>query len=165
MTIQSSFLALCAAKGCRVHGADAQNACAHAKACGIKTHMRADDAHIEWACEVLRKEIRKESVMEVLQSHQGHVLSGEQWMKTIDKILDDDLGFSTTTHDGCICKRTNSEGFILISRQVDDFLIRTTDKSITERIAKQISERVKLQHEKICQSHSLVLWKIMMVQT
>ena len=65
----------------------------------------------------------------------------------VDKISINDLGFLTTTHDGCICKRTTSEGTISIPRQVDDCLIGTTDKSIVERITKRIGKRVWFQHE------------------
>ena len=55
--------------------------------------------------------------------------------------------FNTTTHDGTICKRNDSEGTILVLRQADDFPIDTTDQAIAERITKQIGGRVKFQHE------------------
>ena len=147
MPIQRSFLAPHAAEGHQICGANVQDACAHAKAHGIKTHVQANDACIEWAQEVLGKDIQKGSVMEVLHSLQGHPLSGKQWMKMIDKIPINDISFSTTAHDRCIHKRTDSEGTILILRQVDDFLIGTTDKSIAERITKRVGEQVKFQHE------------------
>ena len=47
MPIQRLFLALCAAQGHWICGADAQDAHAHAEECGVKTHARADDAHVE----------------------------------------------------------------------------------------------------------------------
>ena len=125
MPNQRPFLASCAAKGHQTHGADIQDAHAHAKASRVKTCMRADDAQIEWAKEVLRKEIKRGSVMEALHSLQGH------------------LGFSTTTRDGCVCKRTDSEGTISILPQVDDHLIATTDQAMAERITKWNGERVK----------------------
>ena len=105
MPIQRLSLALCAAEGCCVHGADVQDACAHDEACEIETHMQADDARVEWAWEVPGKDIKRGSVMEVLHSFQEHRLSGKQWMKMIDNVLIDDLGFSATTHDQCICKK------------------------------------------------------------
>ena len=71
-------------------------------ATGIKTYISVDDAYSKWAREVLKKEIPKGSVMEVLHSLQGHPLSGKQWMKLIDDILLNKLGFKTTTHDRCI---------------------------------------------------------------
>ena len=40
----------------------------------------------------------------------------------------EDLGFKTTTHNGCVHKRTSLEGTILIMRQVDDFLTGTVNK-------------------------------------
>ena len=65
-----------------------------------KPHTRADDAHdVEWAHEVLGKEMQKGSVMGVLHSLSGHPLSGKQWMKMTNETSIDDLGFSTTTHD------------------------------------------------------------------
>ena len=147
MPIQRLFLALCAAKGHQIRSADSQNAHTHAEACGIETRIQADNACIEWAQEILQKDVRRGSVMKVSHSLQRHPLSGKLWMGMIDKILIDDLGFSTTAHDQCIHKRTDPEGTILILRQVDDFLIGTTDESIAERITKRIGKRVKFQHE------------------
>ena len=92
MPTQRLFLASCATEGHQICGADVQDACAHAKALGVKICMRADDACIEWACKVLGKETRKGFVMKVLHSLQeGHPRSGKQWMKMTDKILVDDL--------------------------------------------------------------------------
>ena len=85
--------------------------------------------------------------MEVLHSLHGHLLSGEQWMKMIDEILINDPGFSATTHDQCIHKRTDSCQTVSILRQVDDFLAGTSDKSIAERIAGKIGKQVKFHHE------------------
>ena len=85
--------------------------------------------------------------MEVLRSLQGHLLSGEQWMKMIDRISIDDSGFATTTCEQCMCKRTDSEGTVPILRQADDFLIGTIDKAIAGRITERIGEGVKFQHE------------------
>ena len=110
MSIQRLVLALCAAEYHQIHGADVQDACACAKASGVKTCMRANDACIEWTQEVLGKGIKKESVMEVSLSLQGHPLSGKQWMKMMDKIPIDDQGFSTTMLNRCVHKRTHSEG-------------------------------------------------------
>ena len=147
MPIQRLFLALCAAKGHQIRSADSQNAHTHAEACGIETRIQADNACIEWAQEILQKDVRRGSVMKVSHSLQRHPLSGKLWMGMIDKILIDDLGFSTTTHDLCIHKRTDSEGTILIPREVDDFLIGTTDKFIAERITERIGKQVKFQYE------------------
>ena len=66
--IQCPFFALCAAESCCIHGADVQDTHAHGEAHGIKIPMMADDTCVEWACKVLGKETRKESVMEVLHS-------------------------------------------------------------------------------------------------
>ena len=149
MTIQQLFLALCAAEGHRMCGADVQCACAqHTKTHSVKTCMRADDALIKWAREVLGKEMRKGCVMAVLHSLQGHPPSGKQWMEMMDEISIDDPGFSTIAQDRCVCKRTNSEGTILILRQVlDDFSVGTTDQTVAQRITKWIGERVKFQHK------------------
>ena len=78
MPIQRLFLIPCVAEGHQVHVADVQDVCAHAKAHGIKTHMRADNACVEWAQEVLGKEIKRGLTMEILHSFQGCPLRGEQ---------------------------------------------------------------------------------------
>ena len=77
------FLAIAASEGHTVCGADVIDACAHVAATGIKTHLTCDDAHREWAREAPGKEIPKGHVMEVLNSLQGHPLSGRQWMRMI----------------------------------------------------------------------------------
>ena len=112
--------ALCTAEGHQIHGADVQDAHAHAKASGIKTHNETNSEHIEWACKVPGKEIKKGLVMEVAHSLQGHALSGKQWMKMIDKILIDNPSFTATTHGRLICKRTDLEETISIPQQVED---------------------------------------------
>ena len=122
--------------------------------------MQADDACIELAREVLKKEICSGSVMEVLHSLQEHPSSGKQWMKMIDKILIDDLGFSTTTHDQCVCKRTDSEGTVTIPRQDDDFSLEPqTIPLLKESLSRSVNES-NFNTRKTHQSRSLVLWKI-----
>ena len=62
MPIQRLFVALCAAEGHQICGANVQHACARAKAPGIKTCVRAEDAHIGWARKVQnQKEVFDES--------------------------------------------------------------------------------------------------------
>ena len=85
--------------------------------------------------------------MEVLHSLQGHPLSGKQWMETTDETSIDDLEFSTTTHDGHVCKRGNLEGTALTLRQVDDSPIGTTSESTVKRVTRRFGERVKSQHK------------------
>ena len=148
MPIQRLFLAIAASEGYTVYGADVIDAYAHAAATGIKTCLTCDDAHREWACKALGKEVPKGHVMEVLHSSQGHPLSGEQWMQMIDDILVNKLGFTTTTHDRCIYKQITKSGeTIFLLRQVDDILIATNNQAIAESITKRTGEHVKFKHE------------------
>ena len=61
MPIQRLFLALCAAEGYKIFGADVKDAYAHAPASGIKTYMSVDEAYSDWFREVLGKEVKKGS--------------------------------------------------------------------------------------------------------
>ena len=97
--------------------------------------------------------------MEVPNSSQGHPLGGEQLMLPVDKILEE-LGFQPTTHDQCVCKRTDSEGTILILWQVDDFLVGTADEAAAKISIKRIGERINLITKRTCLSLSWDQWMI-----
>ena len=149
MPIQRLFLAIASSEGSTVCGADVIDAHAHAAATGMKTHLTCDDAHREWAREALGKEIPKGNMMEVLDSLQGHPLSGRQWMCMIDDILLNKLGFHTTTHNRCIHKKVTKQGdTVFSSRQVDDILIAAKTQATAESITKRIGECVRFKHEK-----------------
>ena len=87
--------------------------------------------------------------MDVLHSLQGHPLGGKQWMKMIDNIPLDKLGFTTATHDRCTHKKVAKQGeTVFSSRQVDDILTAAKNQTTAESITKRTGEHVGFKHEK-----------------
>ena len=68
-------------------------------------------------------------------------------MHTIDKVLINKLGFTTTTHDRCIYKRGSGDNEILLLRQVDDISIATRSKQVAEALTQSIGLHVKFPQE------------------
>ena len=63
-------------------------------------------------------------------------------MKIIDRILIIEFGFSTTTHDWCICRRIVDGKIQIILRQVDDFLVGYTDKTTANTLGNDIGLKI-----------------------
>ena len=67
-------------------------------------------------------------VLPVHHALQGHPESGKMWMKMIDDILINQLGFRTTTHDYCIYIRERDGQVQLLLRQIDNFCTGMTSE-------------------------------------
>ena len=80
---------------------DVVDACAHSCTDDeeIKCCMVVDDACVNWSEKVLKKKVEKGKVLPILHSLQGHPASGRNWMKLMDDVSINTLGFTTTTHD------------------------------------------------------------------
>jgi hypothetical protein len=91
------------------------------------------------------------------------------WMRMIDRILIEDLGFTTTTHDQCIYTKKVDGKTILMLRQVDDFMLGCIDESIARNIYGIIGTKIgflRLKKKKILfRLNGLVLSKTIMVLT
>ena len=104
LPIQRLFLEMCAHSGLTMYGGDATDAYAHSPD-PKDTYLSVDDAYSEWYKDVKGVEISKRQVLPVYHALQGHLESSKMWMKLIDNIIINELGFHTTTHDRCIYTR------------------------------------------------------------
>ena len=104
LPIQRLFLGICAQSGLTIYGGDATDAYAHSPAPN-DTYLALNDAYSEWYKDTKGIEISKRKVMPVYHALQGHPESGKMWMKLIDNIIINQLGFHTTTHNRCIYRR------------------------------------------------------------
>jgi hypothetical protein len=69
------------------------------------------------------------------------------WMRMIDRIIIEDLGFTTTTHDRCIYTKQVDGKTILMLRQVDDFMLGCTYESIARNIHDIIGTKIRFKTE------------------
>ena len=83
--------------------------------------MSLQKKYTEWYKDKHNIEISKQLVLPVHYTLQGHPESGKMWMKMINQIIIDELGFQTTKHDRCIYMRVRDGETQLMLRQVYDF--------------------------------------------
>jgi hypothetical protein len=88
----------------------------------VPTYLSIDDAYADWYQKKFSKILNPRWVLPIQHSLQGHPASGKMWMRMIDRILIEDIGFTTTTHDRCIYTKQIDGKTILVLRQVDDFI-------------------------------------------
>ena len=86
----------------------------------------------------------------VQHSLQGHPKSSKIWMRMIDRVLIEKMGFLSTTHDRCVYHKQVDDELILMMRQVDDFMIACTDENMAKNIANIIATKICFQTEKYC---------------
>ena len=146
--IQRMHMGLCAWENLRMHGCDIRDAYAHSPAPLIDTCLTTDDACANWCKQRFGKEISKRDVLPVLHCLQGHPESGHIHMRFINKILIEKMGFSTTTHDRCICRKMTNGNLVLILRQVDDILVGCKEESLAKEITSKIGSLVAFQTER-----------------
>lgn len=102
------------------------NTCAHSPAPN-NTYLVIDNTYAEWYKDVKGVQASKEQVLPVCHALQGHLESQKMWIKLIDNIIVNQLGFHTTTHYRCIYRRVQDGETQLLIRQMDDFLCYCTN--------------------------------------
>jgi hypothetical protein len=114
--IQRIFLALCASQGLTIYGGDVTDAYAHSPSPELPTYLSIDDTYSDWYHMKFNKTLNRHWVLPIQHSLQGHPESGKMWMRMIDRILIEELGFTnTTTHDRCIYTKQVDGKTILMS--------------------------------------------------
>ena len=116
LPIHQIFLGICANAGLTIYGGDATDAYAHSLAPN-DTYLQVDNAYVEGYKNKTNETISKKIILPVKHALQGHPKSGKIWMKMIDDILINKLGFRTTTHNRCIylCMRKGCQASIVIT--------------------------------------------------
>ena len=145
--IQRLFLGLCAHECLKIYGCDIKDAYAHSPAPMIDTYLTVDNAYSSWYREKFNKSINPRHVLPVKHSLQGHPKSGKMYMKMINKILLQNLGFVSTTHDRCIYKKKINGKLVLVLRQVDDILIACKEEKFARDLTNQIGTLISFKEE------------------
>ena len=146
LPIQQLFLGMYAQSGLKLYGGDATDAYVHSPAPN-NTYLSVDDAYAEWYKDTKGVEISKQQVLPVYHALQGHPESGKMWMKLIDNIIINQLGFHTTTHDRCIHRRVRDGETQLLLCQVDDFILGTKDKQSVRNLFNDIGKKIQFPAE------------------
>ena len=147
LPVQRLFMGLCADMGLTIYGGNATDAYAHSPAPN-DTYLAIDDAYADWYYKKKGEHISKQMVLPVHHALQGHPESGKMWMKMIDKILINQLGFRTTTHDRCIYIRERDGQVQLLLRQIDDFCTGMTSEKAARDLFNNIDVKIQFLSEK-----------------
>ena len=152
------FWAIAALTNKIVYGSDASNAFAEAPAPKAPLYLRIDQAYKDWYKARYQRDIPPhQSYVRVKHAIQGHPESPRLWQDFIDNILKD-LGFSQVTHEPCLYTKiddaTNERIYLL--RQVDDFAVACSNKTIADQLWDSIDNRLsaKLKREGILTRHN-----------
>ena len=124
LLIQHLFLGICAHYGLTVYGNEATDAYVYSPALN-DTYLAADNTYIEWYKDKYDKKINERLVLPVHHALQDHPESEKMWIKMINWIIIDELGFQTTINNMCIYMRMRDDEMQLMLWQVDYFLLAT----------------------------------------
>ena len=129
------FFALAASMGCKAHGGDAVDACAHSPPPDNPTFVSVDDACYEWHLKKHKVKLDKSDVLPVLHAPQGHPESGKSWERHINGILESDgLAFQHATHDRSVHSANIDGHKVLLLRQVDDFALAAPNEDLAKSV-------------------------------
>ena len=147
LLVQRLFMGLCADMGLTIYGGNATDAYAHSPAPN-DNYLAVDDAYADWYYKKKGEHISKRMVLPVRHALQGHPESGKMWMKMIDNILINQLGFRTTTHDCGIYIRERDGQVQLLLRQIDDFCTGITSEKTSQELFNDIGIKIQFPSKK-----------------
>ena len=142
------FLALADHLDLRIYGCDTYDAFMDIPGPSVTTFVFIYDQFSYWYRHKFGNNIVRYKVIPVLRTIHSHTESGRLWESLINQILKR-VGFTTTTDDRNIYKdvyNTNVETIYLL-RQVDEFSISCSNKSVVEGIYDQIGGALQLPSE------------------
>jgi hypothetical protein len=148
-TAERIFMALAATLNYVIYKGDVRDAYAHSPGPEMPTFVRICDQFADWYLERKGKPVNRSLVIPMLRALQGHPEAGRLWEEHINAILlGPEFGFTNTTHETNIYQGTYAGEKVILLRQVDDFLIATSDPSIADRIYTRIGELLQQPEEK-----------------
>jgi hypothetical protein len=145
--IQRILLALSTSQGLTIYGGDVTDAYAYSPSPEVPTYLSIDNTYFDWYHKKFSKTLNCRWVLPIQHSLQGHPESSQMWMQMIDRILIEELGFTTTTHDRCIYTKQVDGKTILMFQQVDDFMLGCTDESTARNIYDIIGTKIRFKTE------------------
>ena len=134
-------MGLCADMGLTIHGDNATDVYIHSPA-PSDTYLAINDVYANWYFKKHGEQISKRMVLPVNHALQGHSESRKMWMKMIDNILINQLGFRTTTHDRFIYIMERDGQVRLLLRQINDFCSGMTSEKATRDLFNDIDVKI-----------------------
>jgi len=137
---QRVYWGLVALKNYTAIGADASNAFAEAQPPKAPPlHVLVDRPYREWCKAKKGKYAPKGHVLMVHHAIQGHPEALRLWSMFIDKIIQEKLGFTPTTHERCLYKGVMDGYEVLFLRQVDYFSVTAENEQICNKVIEEVS--------------------------
>ena len=140
-------MGLCADMGLTIYGGNFKDAYTHSPA-PSHIYLAINETYANLYFKKHGEQISKRMVLPVNHALQGHPESGKMWMKMINEILINQLGFRTTTHDRCIYIREKDGQVQLILRQIDDFCAAMTSEKASRNLFNDIGIKIQFPKEK-----------------
>ena len=147
LPVQRLFMGLFVDMGFIIYGGNARDSYAHSSAPN-DTYLAINDAYADWYFKKNGEHISKQMILPVNHALQGHLESGKMWMKIIDKILINQLGFRITTHDRCIYIKERDSQVQLLFRQIDNFCAAMISEKAAKDLFNNIGVKIQFPSEK-----------------
>jgi hypothetical protein len=142
------FVALAAAHCLIICAGDVKDAHAHAPGPTKPTHVRWDDARIEWWFAKTGERVSKDEVSEILCATQGHPEAGNAWERFITSVPHL-IGFRSTTHKKNVHQMSCKDSIVLLAQQVDDFTLACIDDNTSRGPMALIDKHIRLPSEAV----------------
>ena len=124
-------------------GLVASNAFAEAPPPKAPLYVLVDRPYREWYKAKTGKYVPKGYVLRLHHAIQGHPEAPRLWSMFIDKIIQEKLRFTPTTHKRCLYKGKMDGQKVLFLRQVDDFLVAVGNEQICNKVIDEVSKYLK----------------------
>jgi hypothetical protein len=83
-------------------------------------------------------------VLPVLCALQGHPAAGSSWADKVEQILMTELGFTSTTHDTCLYIGNYVGHYVLICRQLDDFIAAGEEEDKLRKLFTHLATKINI---------------------
>jgi len=112
--------------------------------------LQIDDAYRSWYKKHFNVDIDPIThVVPLNKALQGHLEAGALWERMIIGILEDKLGFRSTTHERNLYRGEINGELLLVCRQVDDFAIAVKNPKTADILINKINVHVTTQNKDV----------------
>jgi len=137
------FFALAAIHGLIILIADTTNAFQQSLPPTEQCYLQVDDAYCSWYKKHFHIDLNPTNhVVPLNKALQGHPEAGALWEHMIVGILEDEVGFRSTTHERNLYQGEINGKLLLVCHQVDDFAIATRDPRMADILIDKIKMHV-----------------------
>jgi len=149
------FFALAAVNGLIVIIADMTNAFQQSPPPTEQCFLQINNAYCSWYKKCFHVDVdRGTHVIPLNKALQGHPEAGALWERMIVGILEDKLGFHSTTHERNLYQGEIDGELLLICCQVDDFTIAVKDPKTADILINKINAHVTTQNKGVSMKYN-----------